>query len=648
MEEWKRRGPPADTRKSADHYRSYRKMYNEQLERSLEIHRSIEKVKEQKVNRFVYGDVVKHMAGFQQRSSLDKIPKTFLVPNKEKEHAKALEEMRMKKDIGNKYLKQSIEVAREVHMAPKLYFKPKKDSPRDEGFESGLRADAEKHKKRGLSKEDVKKYYNVHDIFRQRDKPVDDKGQNYSKLEAIRRVDQFTSPETQTMATKTIKDIDRELKIKEKEIKNGVSKDEDIDKHYLRSIKTKIEVINQRVTGTQQAYAERAQSGQPNKRVVKVDVVKRAEDLRQQRAKSALRPGANATPGSPNRPPTDLDWYHITATLSFGDDPQSKAKRLQLWKLTDVNGNGLVSLAEVDKALRDVLCLDAVFNCKKAIIRAFTAAKNAVASKNPHGADYIEKSEFRHLLYYLRQYFEYWQAFSRVDSGADARIDLKEFRAAVPKLQKWVGLIQNPDAEFKQMDKNGGGQVLFDEFVEWAFKRSLDIDDDDMGPNGSQNVKPGVPKQGAIHEKNKNEKPTPEDIKQKKDQVKDKNAPTKPNFTQKDKGNHKEIHLPVAEGISNTPKERGGLDPISPANSVSEKDRKGIIKEDLNHPLMKKLSEDLDEDPSESIDVSHQKRKQQELGEYYDHKQSKPNGNLNKGAAKQPKQAAQDNYDEDF
>ena len=37
----------------------------------------------------------------------------------------------------------------------------------------------------------------------------------------------------------------------------------------------------------------------------------------------------------------------------------------------DVNGNGYLSLAEVDKGLRDVLALDEVFDCKPAIMRAF-------------------------------------------------------------------------------------------------------------------------------------------------------------------------------------------------------------------------------------------------------------------------------------
>ena len=34
-------------------------------------------------------------------------------------------------------------------------------------------------------------------------------------------------------------------------------------------------------------------------------------------------------------------------------------------------------------------------------------------------------------------------------------------------------------AEFAKIDKNGGGQILFDEFVDWAASKNLDIEDDD-------------------------------------------------------------------------------------------------------------------------------------------------------------------------
>ena len=34
------------------------------------------------------------------------------------------------------------------------------------------------------------------------------------------------------------------------------------------------------------------------------------------------------------------------------------------------------------------------------------------------------------------------------------------------------------ESEFDKIDENGGGQVLFAEFVKWALEKNLDIEDD--------------------------------------------------------------------------------------------------------------------------------------------------------------------------
>ena len=34
-------------------------------------------------------------------------------------------------------------------------------------------------------------------------------------------------------------------------------------------------------------------------------------------------------------------------------------------------------------------------------------------------------------------------------------------------------------AEFNRIDVNGGGIILFNEFCDWAIKKSLDLEDDD-------------------------------------------------------------------------------------------------------------------------------------------------------------------------
>ena len=70
--------------------------------------------------------------------------------------------------------------------------------------------------------------------------------------------------------------------------------------------------------------------------------------------------------------------------------------------MLDFNGNGIISLAELDKGMRDVVMLPDMFKTKPVMIRAFNAAKNKVKSKTRYGKDYVEKSEFRYLLKYLR------------------------------------------------------------------------------------------------------------------------------------------------------------------------------------------------------------------------------------------------------
>jgi len=66
--------------------------------------------------------------------------------------------------------------------------------------------------------------------------------------------------------------------------------------------------------------------------------------------------------------------------------------RNQQWTYVDVNNNGYASLAEIDKGLRDVIKLPALFNLKPVIIRAFTAAKTKLKAKSKYGDDYVSKA----------------------------------------------------------------------------------------------------------------------------------------------------------------------------------------------------------------------------------------------------------------
>ena len=88
----------------------------------------------------------------------------------------------------------------------------------------------------------------------------------------------------------------------------------------------------------------------------------------------------------------------------------------------DVNNNGYLSLAELDKGMRDVVGIPILFDTKPVIMRAYQSAKNKLKSKNTHGDDYVSRAEFRFFLQYLRQYYEYWVGFDRIDTNDDRRV----------------------------------------------------------------------------------------------------------------------------------------------------------------------------------------------------------------------------------
>ena len=178
----------------------------------------------------------------------------------------------------------------------------------------------------------------------------------------------------------------------------------------------------------------------------------------------------------------NIDWAGIREKMPMEKTADQKAKRNDLFKQFDPNGNGYLSLAEVDKGCRDALGLYEIFDAKPVIMRAFQAAKGVNDRRNKpgsHGPDYVEKCEFRLLLVYLRQYFEIWQMFDLVDSSDDRRVSYSEFVESLPRIQAWGVKVTDPQTEFSKIDKNGGGMVLFDEFAHWALEKKLDMEEDD-------------------------------------------------------------------------------------------------------------------------------------------------------------------------
>ena len=69
--------------------------------------------------------------------------------------------------------------------------------------------------------------------------------------------------------------------------------------------------------------------------------------------------------------------------------------------------------------------------------------------------------------------------FESLDNSGDHQINLEEFKKAVPTMEKWGVKIENPEEEFKKIDKNKGGTISFEEFCSFAIQKSLDLEEDD-------------------------------------------------------------------------------------------------------------------------------------------------------------------------
>jgi Ca2+-binding EF-hand superfamily protein len=122
----------------------------------------------------------------------------------------------------------------------------------------------------------------------------------------------------------------------------------------------------------------------------------------------------------------------------------------KMWNVFDYNGNGICSLAEIDRAV--LMVLPSISKHKPAIMRAY---KTADLDQN----GYISRTEFRHMTKLLSYYNDLFLLFQKMDSDNDRRVGFEEFKKGAKKISLIISEGKLSE-EFDRMDRNGGGVVF--------------------------------------------------------------------------------------------------------------------------------------------------------------------------------------------
>lgn len=179
----------------------------------------------------------------------------------------------------------------------------------------------------------------------------------------------------------------------------------------------------------------------------------------------------------------------VSKKLPSGKDPDSVAKRQEMFKKMDINNDGVLDLGEVEEGVRINLGLGRYLN-KTVIKKAFklsASLQDYAGGKRPRRLSIrsmsVEPKEFRALCGLLRYFFELVEIFRSLSGGSE-KLLMKDFCEGVPDLKRWnckdiEKIEKNPVKYFKEVDKYGKGAFDLDMFLDWALYQRLDHDNDD-------------------------------------------------------------------------------------------------------------------------------------------------------------------------
>lgn len=87
--------------------------------------------------------------------------------------------------------------------------------------------------------------------------------------------------------------------------------------------------------------------------------------------------------------------------------------------------------------------------------------------------DFIDKTEYRHLLKYIKQFYDYYMLFDKTDPDSSKHITISEFVAQADTLQLWGIDMTVPEMHWHELDPSHQNPILFEEFCHYMIRKHL-------------------------------------------------------------------------------------------------------------------------------------------------------------------------------
>lgn len=168
--------------------------------------------------------------------------------------------------------------------------------------------------------------------------------------------------------------------------------------------------------------------------------------------------------------------------------PLTKSKedvkmRKNLFRKFDYNGNGFLNISEINDGWKYFKDLPPIQDKESVVHRAFFGSRQMYqAKKNKERHDeFVTRNEFRYVLKYIAEFYQYQLAFDYLDTSDDLKINFEEFSMMKAQLMRWGIDMRDLNARWTECDRTEEGLVDFIEFCDWAIKQSMDLESDEEG-----------------------------------------------------------------------------------------------------------------------------------------------------------------------